>query len=912
VPSIHSFIRSIAAALTSPTGFTRCLALLGLLLIASAELLPAQQPDCDPKAAPPTPSFDAACTACPNTWRFTITAPVTGVSRIVWDYGDGGVQVVADGSLAAVFHTYAAPGYYLVTMAVTTTNGLIVLATSGVTVSGSPDLAFDDAFGADMNGTIVIGIQELLSNDVPGVAFVGISPPSKCPLSADGASCTYTGVTLPTGQNVGSDAFSYTVRDASGRTDTAAVDITVTRPLVARPDAFTTGIGTAIDITAAQLLANDSPNAIVLGGENPVNGTLQVIATTAQGPTFRFSPSPCVTGVATFEYLISWDGNPPTERGLVTITMTDNPPIASFTARCGQNGNPPRTCTANPSVGDDMVACNQVPRVFWNWGDGTPTYEVTTPYSWYPQTHAYARSGRYTITLTLIDSAGQTGTTGVYQVEVVPNTRPVAANDSAITDRDVAVRIPVLANDSDPDGDPLSVASVDLSQYPGANTLGSTCPPGNELCIVPPDSFVGTMTFPYTIADPLGLTASATVTLVVNQWTQITDALGEQFYMPQNGFPLRLSYALLLSNDYDDTQPPQQLSIVSFDTSILMGTLDCTSEPNMCTYRPPINAAGVTLFRYTVSDPDGHRDTATVRIYVGFVGTQPTPADDYFTTTRNTSKSFTIQQVVQNDVDPDGDTLTVALASGARDFGNLGCTTPMYSCTYTPNAGFVGTDRFQYTVTDVVNPGLLAYVNVLTLPPTTPTFDAREDMRVTAMNQQLFISYAGLTANDYDPEGDPISVVSVDTTGLLGSLTNCDASGCVYKPPINGQIVTKFKYTASDGHGSSDVAIVKIRVGGTNAAPVAVADSFSTPKNTVLRFSTFELLKNDHDPDNDPPTPIVSPGTTAKGTMACDAKNYWCTYTPKPNVTGADAFTYSLSDSAGGAVSQTLTINILP
>ena len=140
----------------------------------------------------------------------------------------------------------------------------------------------------------------------------------------------------------------------------------------------------------------------------------------------------------------------------------------------------------------------------------------------------------------------------------------------------------------------------------------------------------------------------------------------------------------------------------------------------------------------------------------------------------------------------------------------------------------VGTDRFQYTVTDVMNPPVTEYINVLTLPATTPTFDVREDVRVTSANVQMYISYSGLTANDYAPSAGPVTVTSVDTTGMLGTLT-CDTFGCSYAPPFSYQRTTRFKYTVSDGHGGTDTATVKVRVGGTNTAPVAVADSFSTP-----------------------------------------------------------------------------------
>jgi hypothetical protein len=90
----------------------------------------------------------------------------------------------------------------------------------------------------------------------------------------------------------------------------------------------------------------------------------------------------------------------------------------------------------------------------------------------------------------------------------------------------------------------------------------------------------------------------------------------------------------------------------------------------------------------------------------------------------------------------------------------------------------------------------------------------------------------------------------------------------------------------------------------------AVPDSLSTAKNTPLRFSVFELLKNDYDLDDDPLNVIVYESTAQRGTLSCGTPSYWCTYTPSVNMVGTDTITYALSD--GSAVTSTLSINVLP
>jgi hypothetical protein len=75
------------------------------------------------------------------------------------------------------------------------------------------------------------------------------------------------------------------------------------------------------------------------------------------------------------------------------------------------------------------------------------------------------------------------------------------------------VTIPVLANDGDPDGDPLTITGVT------APATGSVSISGGSLVCTPVVNFNGTVVFGYTISDRRGGTASATVTVAVHDVT---------------------------------------------------------------------------------------------------------------------------------------------------------------------------------------------------------------------------------------------------------------------------------------------------------------------------------------------------------------------------------------------------------
>jgi hypothetical protein len=101
-------------------------------------------------------------------------------------------------------------------------------------------------------------------------------------------------------------------------------------------------------------------------------------------------------------------------------------------------------------------------------------------------------------------------TATVWMTVVDPNRAPVAVNDNAAT-RNTAILIPVLANDSDPDGDVLSIASVT------APTAGAAVIQGTRVQFTPPKKWpAAPVTFNYTISDGRGKSATAKVTVTRN------------------------------------------------------------------------------------------------------------------------------------------------------------------------------------------------------------------------------------------------------------------------------------------------------------------------------------------------------------------------------------------------------------
>ena len=121
---------------------------------------------------------------------------------------------------------------------------------------------------------------------------------------------------------------------------------------------------------------------------------------------------------------------------------------------------------------------------------------------------------------TVADAGGLTSTATV-KVRVTPvNDPPEAVDDEAETLEDVPAVVDVLANDSDVDGDPLRVVSV------GPAGHGTTAIAAGGVRYASVLNWYGTDRFTYTIADPKGLTSTATVTMTVLPVNDAPEAVG--------------------------------------------------------------------------------------------------------------------------------------------------------------------------------------------------------------------------------------------------------------------------------------------------------------------------------------------------------------------------------------------------
>ena len=175
---------------------------------------------------------------------------------------------------------------------------------------------------------------------------------------------------------------------------------------------------------------------------------------------------------------------------------------------------------------------------------------------------------------------------------------------------------------------------------------------------------------------------------------------------------------------------------------------------------------------------------------------------------------------------------------------------------------------------------------------------------VTNEDQPLSINASTLLGNDTDPDGNPLSIVSVQ--GATHGSVALVGGNVVFTPDANYNGSATFTYTVSDGQGGLSTATVTLGIKPVNDAPVAVADSATTNEDTPV---TINVLANDTDVDGDSLT--VTGATASNGTVVVNANNT-LSFTPASNFSGTALIQYSISDGKGGTASAQVTVTVTP
>ena len=214
--------------------------------------------------------------------------------------------------------------------------------------------------------------------------------------------------------------------------------------------------------------------------------------------------------------------------------------------------------------------------------------------------------------------------------EAIPqaNGPPVAVGDSTTTAEDTAIVIRVLDNDSDVDGDSLSVIEVSTPSNGSVAITGA----GTTVTYTPNANFHGSDLFTYKVSDGNGSTDTGTVTVTVTSVNDPPVAMGDSTTTDED----RAIVIRVLDNDTDADGDALSVTAVSVPSN---GRAAIRNAGATVTYTPNSSFHGSDSFTYTVSDGNGGTDTGTVNVTVTAVDDEPANRSPRFNEGLNTTRT---------------------------------------------------------------------------------------------------------------------------------------------------------------------------------------------------------------------------------------------------------------------------------
>ena len=357
---------------------------------------------------------------------------------------------------------------------------------------------------------------------------------------------------------------------------------------------------------------------------------------------------------------------------------------------------------------------------------GTLSVEADGSFTYEPNA-GYHGADAFTYVARDAEQASAAATVAITVTSV--NDSPVARDDAATVEEDGSVVVDVLSNDSDADGDELTVSEL------GAPAHGSAEVTSTGVRYVPATDFHGTDRFTYTVTDGNGKSATAEVVIEVRPINDRPVA-GDDSISVIEGQTLSAVPPGVLTNDSDTDGDALTASLLDGPGH---GTLSLEADGSF-TYQPAAGYHGSDAFTYVARDGDVASAPATVAITVTSVNEPPVARDDAVTVAEDAS---VVVDVLANDSDADGDTFGVS-GVGGPSHGSAEAVAG--GVRYTPAPNFNGSDSLVYTVSDGNGGTTTATLRVtVTAMPEAPS--------VALSRTQVSVDY-----------GDPIPTVTATAT----------------------------------------------------------------------------------------------------------------------------------------------------
>lgn len=786
-------------------------------------------------AAPKPPVASAggpytATTGVPVTLSAAASTDPAGLPlTYAWTFGDGGTATGATPS-----HTYAASGTYAATVVVTNSAGASSSASASVTVKDAPKPPVANAGGPYTATTgVPLTLSAAASNDPAGL------PLTYAWTFGDGG--TATGVT-PSHTYAASGTYTATVvaTSSAGLSSSATANVVVKdapkAPVANAGGPYTAKAGDSVTFSGAA--SSDPQGETLTYSWDFGDGSAKA---TGVAPTHTYSSAGTYTVTLT---VTNTDNLSNTQTATATITAVAVPPVA--------NAGGPYTGTAGTAVNFSGAASSdangQTLTYSWDFGDSSAKATGVAP------THIYQAAGTYTVTLTVTNSDGLSGTaTTTAVIAAAPPQPPVAISGGPYTGQTGAALTFTAAGSSDPKGEALTYA-WDFGD-------GQT---GTGVTVAHTYAAAGTFTVTLTVTNTDHLTTSATTTATITPAAQAPLANAGGSYTGVAG-------AAVSFNGTGSSDPRGETLSYSWDFG------DSSAKSTLVSPQHTYAAAGTYTVTLTVTNTDNLQAVSTTSAVITAAPQPPVAnAGGPYTGVAGTALTFTAAA----STDPKSEPLTYSW-----NFGDGGTGTGV-----NPTHTYASAGTYTATVTVLNSDGLSgsasALVTISAAPNQPPVANAGSSYTGIA---GVAISFSG--AGSSDPKGEALTYAwqfgdGATATGVAP--THAYAAAGTYTVTL----------TVTNTDGLSGTATTTATVGAVvTQPPVANAGGpYTSVAGTMITFSAAGST----DPKGEALTYAWNFGDSSSATGVTPTHTYAAagTYTITLTVTNTDGLSGSAQTTA--------------
>jgi hypothetical protein len=565
----------------------------------------------------------------------------------------------------------------------------------------------------------------------------------------------------------------------------------------------------------------------------------------------RFTANDDATGEVELTYeAVDETGRTGSARLTLTIVPRDAPNTApkpeNLTARtvAGTEVRIPVPTTGIDADGDSVMLT----------GIASPTPQlgevVSATGEWIEYRPHQDSSGTDRFRYQVMDRNGAVGTGEVVVGIAAPNEvnqPPYAVDDVVEVRPDREVQIPVLDNDTDPEGTPLSLVRADVESLSGIEVMETDDETDNLVTVTTP-SEAGTHTVLYSASDGQ-LKSSATATIKVDPNAQLRNPIARDDFVDP-------------ADVMDPDEPEIRVDVVANDSDP-----DGSTQDLLVTLEDPPEGASVDdsgvvtvpplpeqqRIRYIIEDLDGLTSAGYIwvpgtekqaPVWVG--GTLEAQAGAETTIDISDPSNVRVRPGGQPAQITDADTVSAAHSDGSQLVADA------QTLVYRPAADYSGEDSISVEVTDGEVGDATASTATLTIPVRVAAED--ENLPPTLQGAVLQVEQGGpqatvdMASSASDPEDDDLTFALGDvpatdgvTIGLEGSTVTAEAT-----PQVPKGTIVDVPVTVSDGTNDPVPATVQATVGGSSRPVIATV--LDEAQIDAGRTDTIDVLANDSNP----------------------------------------------------------------